>query len=53
MKRNIILSNTIDELIKERLKQNAMLFTENERQVIKNHFKLMKKIYCLAILDRN
>lgn len=43
--------STLEELLKKRIEQNQNIFTEEELKIIKCYHKLMKKIYCLGILD--
>lgn len=45
--------STLEEILKERLKQNAEIFTDEEKNIIKNAFNLIKKIYFLGIFDMN
>lgn len=43
----------INELLKERIKENENLFNKNELQVIYSNINIIENIYLLGILDSN
>lgn len=42
----------MEKIVKERIKENKNLFTEEELQFINNNVNAIKKIYLLGILDK-
>lgn len=41
----------VEEIVKERVKENEKLFSEEELNFIKNNSKLIEKIYLLGNID--
>lgn len=41
----------LEEIVKERIKENEKLFSKEELEVINSSIKVVKKIYLLAFLD--
>lgn len=41
----------LEEIVKERIKENKKLFSKEELEIINNSIKVVKKIYLLAFLD--
>jgi hypothetical protein len=41
----------LEEIVKERIKENEKLFSEEELEMINSSIKVVKKIYLLAFLD--
>jgi hypothetical protein len=41
----------LEEIVKERIKENEKLFSKEELEIINNSIKVVKKIYLLAFLD--
>lgn len=41
----------LEEIVKERIKENEKLFSKEELEIINNSIKVIKKIYLLAFLD--
>lgn len=41
----------LEEIVKERVKENEKLFTEEELKFIKDNGKLIKKIYLLGLIN--
>lgn len=41
------------EIVKQRIKDNEKLFTEEELQIINNNVNIIKKVYILGLLDIN
>lgn len=41
----------LEEIVKERIKENEKLFSKEELEIINNSIKVVKKTYLLAFLD--
>ena len=41
----------LEEIVKERIKENEKLFSKEELETINSSIKVVKKIYLLAFLD--
>lgn len=41
----------LEEIVKERIKENEKLFSKEELEMINSSIKVVKKIYLLAFLD--
>lgn len=41
------------EIVKQKIKDNEKLFTEEELQIINNNVNIIKKVYILGLLDIN
>lgn len=41
----------LEEIVKERIKENKKLFSKEELEMINSSIKVVKKIYLLAFLD--
>lgn len=41
----------IDEVLKEIIKDNKNLFKNEEVEIIKNNFSLMRKVYLIGLLN--
>lgn len=41
----------LEEIVKERIKENEKLFSKEELEIINNSIKVVTKIYLLAFLD--
>lgn len=43
--------NVVEEIVKERIKENEKLFTKKELKFINNNFNLIKKIYLIGVIN--
>ena len=42
---------TLEEIVREKIKENEQLFSEEELNIINHNLKMTKKIYLLAIIN--
>lgn len=43
--------NIVNEIVKDRIKENEKLFTKQELKFIKNSNNIIKKIYLIGLID--
>ena len=43
--------NIINEIVKDRIKENERLFTKQELKLIKDNDNIIKKIYLIGLID--
>lgn len=49
--KNVVKNVTLNNFIKERIKDNEVLFNKQEYDIINNNSDLIKKIYILGVKD--
>lgn len=45
------MKKDVEQIVKERIKENKKLFNEKELKIINNNVNIIKKVYILGILD--
>ena len=45
------MEKDVEQIVKERIKENKKLFNEKELKIINNNVNIIKKVYILGILD--